>query len=867
MANISNEVADFISLLYGGSRDYWQNTATAQNINNALTLLSNPELASRTGASRGIDSATLGRLLPIALLEFKNAAGIATEPPPPPAPEVSPYDQWKNAVNKYWDTYGKSPYFETDYNKASTPLFKSFLAAVQRMNESGTDQERYAVEQLSNDPANRPPEAPISLPQPAPPQELAPPPAEQAAPPPPAEQAAPPPPAEQAAPVDVFTREPKVETSRTGGGILQQVAEELAKQSGLSDEEARLFALQETAGGPYSGIEITGSAKDLPSYGETVFDVPETKELEAAIASGADPKTIADLAQKRDIAKAELAQKIDEQNQRLAAYNATIGTGPSVQLGPSFPFELPTTAEITKDVIDPETGLIIESSVPRGSIQTGTQYFDPRFGASTTGIPPQIFDYKKLEDLLSQQRSQISGDRRKQIEEILGPGGTIGLKDFFNFQEGKPIDLQYASDVGPFTDESALFEQLGQEEQQALETARQRYLQEQLGILPEIEQLGKSAQERAEGARQRYLAEQEAISPLFEEEGGRALSERQKAIDIFRAQQEALAQPISELGTQRATEAESARQRYLQEQFGVLPEFERTGAAEQSALAARQQQLLAEAEKEYPELIEKYQSIFAPAVERSIRQGADIFGARGLGTGGFQGSGAIQELVRKASQESTEKAALAGLQNLLAQRATARQLGTQAALTPAEFARQSLAQRVGVTGRGAELGLEASRAAYPFQEAALQQRVGAGTQAAQLGLEASELPSLYRQQALQQKVGARQRAAELGLEAAQIPTQYGQLGLQARQQALGPFSELGLEAAQAPLQARRAGLQRRLSLSDILRQQQQERQLANLGASASVEAARQAGKSQKESALISAGGGLLGGIFGAFGKI
>src|SRR3990167_3061490 len=134
--------------------------------------------------------------------------------------------------------------------------------------------------------------------------------------------------------------------------------------------------------------------------------------------------------------------------------------------------------------------------------------------------------------------------------------------------------------------------------------------------------------------------------------------------------------------------------------------FEAAAAKEKAELEAAIKAYLEGEERQAPLTLKAYEELFAPSVERNIRRGADIFGARGLGTSGFEGSGAIQELVRKASQESSEKAGLAGLEQLLGARSKAGLFGLEAAQIPSMYRRAGIQRKLSKSDLEAEHNLE-----------------------------------------------------------------------------------------------------------------------------------------------------------------
>src|SRR3990167_7134894 len=137
--------------------------------------------------------------------------------------------------------------------------------------------------------------------------------------------------------------------------------------------------------------------------------------------------------------------------------------------------------------------------------------------------------------------------------------------------------------------------------------------------------------------------------------------------------------PFSEVAGKEQADLEASRQRFLQEQDLANQLFEEASQKEQAEREASRRTFLEESEAALPSTVQKYQELFAPALERSLKQSSEALGARGIGGGGFEGSGALQELAKRSSQELTEKATVSALEQLLGSRQRYGELGLESA--------------------------------------------------------------------------------------------------------------------------------------------------------------------------------------------
>ena len=121
-----------------------------------------------------------------------------------------------------------------------------------------------------------------------------------------------------------------------------------------------------------------------------------------------------------------------------------------------------------------------------------------------------------------------------------------------------------------------------------------------------------------------------------------------------------------------------------------------------------------------PQTVQRFRDVYRPGIEESLKRTRDIFGGRGIGTGGFESSGALQELARRGAQDLETQATSQALQGLLEARRQYGQLGLEAARLPSIFGRTGLERQLGTQEQFRGLGLEAARIPSIFRRSAFE---------------------------------------------------------------------------------------------------------------------------------------------------
>lgn len=179
-------------------------------------------------------------------------------------------------------------------------------------------------------------------------------------------------------------------------------------------------------------------------------------------------------------------------------------------------------------------------------------------------------------------------------------------------------------------------------------------------------------------------------------------------------------QALYDAAKKEQADLEASRQAYKTDQESQLGLFATQAKNDRDAIEAARQAFLAEQPKLFDTLVGKYNEAFAPGVERYIKSAAGSLGGRGLGSGGFEGSGAVQEMVRKASQEAQVNAQQAALANLAQAQSQYGQLGLQAAATAPSYGQQALQRQLGISDIFGQLGLQAAQVPSDWAKAGLQ---------------------------------------------------------------------------------------------------------------------------------------------------
>ena len=178
--------------------------------------------------------------------------------------------------------------------------------------------------------------------------------------------------------------------------------------------------------------------------------------------------------------------------------------------------------------------------------------------------------------------------------------------------------------------------------------------------------------------------------------------------------------PFEETALQEEALLEAARARLLQEQEREQALIEEQAQREQQALEAARARFLQEEEAAVPQTVQRFRDVYRPGIEESLKRTRDIFGGRGIGTGGFESSGALQELARRGAQDLETQATSQALQGLLEARRQYGQLGLEAARLPSIFGRTGLERQLGIQEQFRGLGLEAARIPSIFRRSAFE---------------------------------------------------------------------------------------------------------------------------------------------------
>lgn len=177
-----------------------------------------------------------------------------------------------------------------------------------------------------------------------------------------------------------------------------------------------------------------------------------------------------------------------------------------------------------------------------------------------------------------------------------------------------------------------------------------------------------------------------------------------------------------------------ARGQFLNESLATQPLFLQAGEQEEADLEAARARAMQEAETALQNASTQARSVFAPEFEKTLKRNAGSLGARqGLGAGGFEGSGAYQELAARNARELENQVMQAALPNFF-------------------NAQQNYSN----------LGVQARTARSPFRSAALENRLGAQNAFANFGLEANLTPATYRRSLFERGLGENDRLADIG---------------------------------------------------------------------------------------------------------
>ena len=147
---------------------------------------------------------------------------------------------------------------------------------------------------------------------------------------------------------------------------------------------------------------------------------------------------------------------------------------------------------------------------------------------------------------------------------------------------------------------------------------------------------------------------------------------------------------FNELGQREMGDIEAARQRFMQESNAEQPLFAQAGQQAMGDYGQAANALQAESLGYLPMAMQQYQQVFQPQYEENLRQGRMALGGRGLGAGGFDSSGALQELAAREATKLQSQVlgqalpyAFQGLQG-------ASQLRAEGALQPSQYRQQGL---------------------------------------------------------------------------------------------------------------------------------------------------------------------------------
>ena len=260
-------------------------------------------------------------------------------------------------------------------------------------------------------------------------------------------------------------------------------------------------------------------------------------------------------------------------------------------------------------------------------------------------------------------------------------------------------------------------------------------------------------------------------------------------------------------GAAESGDIERAIARLRGERAGEAGAFEGLASRNQAELEAARQRQLGEAGTAFQSTLGQARTAFGTGFEERLRQARQALGARGLGSSGFDGSGALQDLgAREAANVEAQS--------------------IQAAL-PAYIQAQQQFQNT---------GLEAARLPFGLREDALGRQLSNADIYGELGTAAETAQSPFRRAQLERRMGARDVFADQGYEAALTPATY-----------------------------RRSAFQRALDENARLAGAGMDFEIADMARGAQESAARQQSKGLKQSALIGAAGSLIGAGLGAFG--
>ena len=92
--------------------------------------------------------------------------------------------------------------------------------------------------------------------------------------------------------------------------------------------------------------------------------------------------------------------------------------------------------------------------------------------------------------------------------------------------------------------------------------------------------------------------------------------------------------------------------------------------------------------------ISKQREALFPQLQQDIGKLAAQLGARGIGSGGFQGSGAIQELAKRGAEQLERELTLGAAPERAQTRGLFGQLGLQAGTTPSTYRQQLFGRRL-----------------------------------------------------------------------------------------------------------------------------------------------------------------------------
>lgn len=135
---------------------------------------------------------------------------------------------------------------------------------------------------------------------------------------------------------------------------------------------------------------------------------------------------------------------------------------------------------------------------------------------------------------------------------------------------------------------------------------------------------------------------------------------------------------------------------FQEENQAEIPAFEDIAAAEQANLEAARARALQEQQAFYQQNLQLANEALFPQFEQNLRRSANILGGRGLGSGGFEGSGALQELAKRGVQELGSQAQQLALPGLFGGQQQFSQLGLEAYQAPSIFRRSALERGLGL---------------------------------------------------------------------------------------------------------------------------------------------------------------------------